>query len=281
MQCVKTLVDELNVLGKKMDQEDITDAILTGLDTTTYKPIIESVHARDTPISFHELHEKLINNELSLIQNSSPQSNLHQPTTAFAANKRPPQRTWNNNRPFNNPILPTPQQAQGTYNNSPLTLPSLPRTSYSNTSPQAHAMNTTNNSDSTWLFDSGASHHITSDLNALSLHTPYDGTDELVIGDGSSLLITHVGSLLLKFSTSTFKLKNVLCVPSISKHMLTLPEDTSNKFSIASIRVTHINGDDQLADALTKPLLHQRFHLLVSKIGLTSRSSILREHINT
>ncbi|KAL4591551.1 hypothetical protein LXL04_004520 [Taraxacum kok-saghyz] len=48
-----------------------------------------------------------------------------------------------------------------------------------------------------------------------------------------------------------------------------------------SLRVTYINGDDQLADALTKPLLKQRFHELLSKIGLLSRSSILREPINT
>ena len=52
------------------------------------------------------------------------------------------------------------------------------------------------------------------------------------------------------------------------------------KVQDGSIRVTHINGDDQLADALTKPLSSQRFHTLTSKIGLISRSSILREPIN-
>ncbi|KAK1407993.1 hypothetical protein QVD17_39622 [Tagetes erecta] len=40
------------------------------------------------------------------------------------------------------------------------------------------------NPNSSWLFDSGASHHITNDLQALSLHAPYDGTEELIIGDG-------------------------------------------------------------------------------------------------
>ena len=29
-----------------------------------------------------------------------------------------------------------------------------------------------------WLLDSGASHHVTHDLANLSLHTPYDGTEE-------------------------------------------------------------------------------------------------------
>ncbi|KAJ9548564.1 hypothetical protein OSB04_021107 [Centaurea solstitialis] len=53
------------------------------------------------------------------------------------------------------------------------------------------------------------------------------------------------------------------------------------KVQDGSIRVTHIKGDDQLADALTKPLLKHRYNTLLSKIGLLSRSSILREHINT
>ncbi|ONK68838.1 uncharacterized protein A4U43_C05F16540 [Asparagus officinalis] len=34
-----------------------------------------------------------------------------------------------------------------------------------------------------WLMDSGASHHITSDLANLALHHTYDGTEEVVIGD--------------------------------------------------------------------------------------------------
>lgn len=52
------------------------------------------------------------------------------------------------------------------------------------------------------------------------------------------------------------------------------------KVQQGTLRVTHIKGDDQLADGLTKPLLKDRFHLLFRKIGLNSRPSILRGHIN-
>lgn len=45
------------------------------------------------------------------------------------------------------------------------------------------------------------------------------------------------------------------------------------------LRVTHVSSMDQLADALTKPLPRTRFHGLLNKIGLTSRSSNLRGHI--
>lgn len=109
MQSIKTIVDELSILGKQMDEEDITDAVLTGLDSTTYKPVIEAIHARDTPISFHELHEKLINHELSLVQASSISTNIHQPVTAFAATKCPSYKPWNNRNSNNTPpLLPTP-----------------------------------------------------------------------------------------------------------------------------------------------------------------------------
>ncbi|KAJ9550636.1 hypothetical protein OSB04_014681 [Centaurea solstitialis] len=82
MQQIKTITDELASLGKKMDDEDVIDAILTGLDQSTYKPILDAIHARDTLISFNELHEKLINHELSIAQQITVPS-LHQPASVF------------------------------------------------------------------------------------------------------------------------------------------------------------------------------------------------------
>ena len=51
------------------------------------------------------------------------------------------------------------------------------------------------------------------------------------------------------------------------------------KVQKGTLCVTHISGDDQLVDALTKPLLRPRFHHLLSKIGLIHRPSILRGNI--
>ncbi|KAD0371270.1 hypothetical protein E3N88_44371 [Mikania micrantha] len=51
------------------------------------------------------------------------------------------------------------------------------------------------------------------------------------------------------------------------------------KVQAGSLRVTHISGDDQLADALTKPLLRPRFQMLISKIGLVPPSFILRGNV--
>lgn len=48
-----------------------------------------------------------------------------------------------------------------------------------------HAANTSTTPP--WLLDSGASHHVTSDLSNQSLHAPYNGSDDIMIGDGTSL----------------------------------------------------------------------------------------------
>ncbi|KAL4580579.1 hypothetical protein LXL04_016778 [Taraxacum kok-saghyz] len=93
MQNIKTVVDELAILGKKLDQEDITDAVMHGLDQSTYKPILDAIHARDSPIPFNELHEKLINHELALAQ-QAPSTNTHQPVTVFYANHQSNRKSW-------------------------------------------------------------------------------------------------------------------------------------------------------------------------------------------
>ncbi|PON47560.1 hypothetical protein PanWU01x14_243190, partial [Parasponia andersonii] len=72
MQFIRTCVDELALLSKPIDEEDLTDRILEGLGDE-YKSIADAVNARETPLTFDELHEKLINKEASLKhQSSSP-----------------------------------------------------------------------------------------------------------------------------------------------------------------------------------------------------------------
>ncbi|KAI4300091.1 hypothetical protein L6164_033507 [Bauhinia variegata] len=51
MQAIKRLVDKLALLGKPIDPKDIIDRVVDGLDTD-YQSVVNTVHARDTPISF-------------------------------------------------------------------------------------------------------------------------------------------------------------------------------------------------------------------------------------
>lgn len=108
MQAIKACADQLVALGKKMEHEDIIDRVLLGLDES-YNSVIESVNGRDTPISYEELHEKLINKEFSLHQ-ARPEPDL--PASVFAATTKPQKRTYG--RSSGSGSLPTPTATANT-----------------------------------------------------------------------------------------------------------------------------------------------------------------------
>lgn len=94
----------------------------------------------------------------------------------------------------------------------------LPQASYSNTISQQSSnqsgilsLSPSGYSNSTWLLDSGASHHITNDLQNLSLHSDYEGTNDIMIGNGKTLPITQIGSTSLHAPSKSFQLNNIFC----------------------------------------------------------------------
>jgi len=71
--------------------------------------------------------------------------------------------------------------------------------------------------------DTGATHHITSELQHLNLSSEaYDGQDHIRIGDGTGLPITHIGSASLTLTRRQYLLKQLLHVPSICKNLLSV-----------------------------------------------------------
>jgi len=92
------------------------------------------------------------------------------------------------------------------------------------TAPIANYTATASPKPPNWLLDSAASHHVTDDLNNLSLTSAYEGSDAIVIGDGTGLQITHAGHATLPTPSKDFALFNVLCVPSIKKNLLSVSQ---------------------------------------------------------
>ena len=93
--------------------------------------------------------------------------------------------------------------------------------------PQLHSQNASINcasisivKDKNWLLDSVASHNITGDLSNLSIHSEYDGIDEVILNDGSSLVVSHIGSLALHSLHRTFTLRDPLCVPNLCRNLI-------------------------------------------------------------
>lgn len=73
-----------------------------------------------------------------------------------------------------------------------------------------------------WYLDSGATHHMTNDLNNLTSYFPYKGFNSLHIGDGHGMRICHIGSCTLPYSHFTFLLRNILHVPTFTNNLLSL-----------------------------------------------------------
>lgn len=76
---------------------------------------------------------------------------------------------------------------------------------------------------SPWLADSGCNAHVTSDLSNLAISNEYNGEENIVVGNGTSLPISHTGSGTRPYSpSSSFKLSNLLCVPHIFTNLLSV-----------------------------------------------------------
>ena len=95
---------------------------------------------------------------------------------------------------------------------------------------QANTVNKDSGSDSSWLLDSSASHHVTRDLANLTLAYDYTGNDKLVVTNGKRLTITYSGSTSLPTSSSPLHLNNVLYVPDISQNLLSVSQLCQSNF---------------------------------------------------
>lgn len=49
----------------------------------------------------------------------------------------------------------------------------------------------------TWIVNSGASYHMTADINALTQVTPFEGSDKITIENGTGLSTHNIGSATL------------------------------------------------------------------------------------
>jgi hypothetical protein len=81
--------------------------------------------------------------------------------------------------------------------------------------------------DQNWYPNSGAPHHITSNLANLNLKAEeYGGFDQIRVGNGIGLSIKHIGTAQISTLSFKFQLNNVLHVPQIIKNLLSMHQFT-------------------------------------------------------
>ena len=231
LHTVKALVDEISLIDHPIADDDLTLYILNGLGSD-FQEIAAPIRAKEKPLTFEELHDLLIGHDAYLWRLETTTQQLV--ASANYSNRRPassfggqhskgnfkngygrnegssrqdsnkgsyrPSEGLNNSKKSNGQCKYTPKcQICDELGHIAKHCPHLhfvePTANYVATSPATNPK---------WLIDSRASHNITGDLANLSIHSEYDDIDEVVIGDGSGLHVSHVGSLVLKSPTRTF-----------------------------------------------------------------------------
>lgn len=83
-----------------------------------------------------------------------------------------------------------------------------------------------------WYPDSGASAYITNDGSQLQSAQPYLGNDQVIVGNGDYLPITHIGSIPVHTPKGILPLADVLVCPAITSPFC---------LSLNSHQTTHVN----------------------------------------
>jgi histone deacetylase 1/2 len=80
-------------------------------------------------------------------------------------------------------------------------------------------VNYNNNGGGGWNIDTGATDHITSELERLHAHERYHGNDQVHAANGVGMNISHIGNSIIPTHDQNIHLKDVLHVPDATKNL--------------------------------------------------------------
>ena len=235
---MKAYADELAAAGKALDDEELISYIITGLDLD-YNPVISTALGRVDPISVTEFTSQLLAFEqrLNLYQGSSSSSSF---SANVASRGRGGGRMFrgrgargrgNGGRGrgnFNNNSSSGKQKVQcqickkvGVH-----TASECWHRFDENFVPEDKSINVANYGeygvDSNWYTDTGASDHVTGEMDKMVIRDRYHGGDQVHTANGSGMDIEHIGHVICHAPGRKIHLKNVLHVPSAAKNLVSV-----------------------------------------------------------
>ncbi|KAG9444932.1 hypothetical protein H6P81_016272 [Aristolochia fimbriata] len=219
---VKTVVDDLAAVGQPLDDQTVTHYVVNGLYTVTLNRLLKQL--------LDKLIRSIASSYRAICKNWTPLNPLsmllHEVTAVVVAlvvadipevaarivvvvSEETSKIEICNKRGH------TVIQCHNRFNLS--SQPPAP--------PEARSTQLDNSSDSAWYIDSGASHHISSYASLLTDSGPYNGPDQVMLGDGSDLPISAIGTFNL---TLSLPLQEVISVPSSLKNLLSVSKLTAD-----------------------------------------------------
>jgi histone deacetylase 1/2 len=76
--------------------------------------------------------------------------------------------------------------------------------------------------DTNWYMDTGATDHITGELEKLTVRDRYHGGDQVHTSSGSGMEINHIGHSVLISPSNKLHLRNMLHVPQANKSLVSV-----------------------------------------------------------
>jgi hypothetical protein len=76
--------------------------------------------------------------------------------------------------------------------------------------------------DTNWYSDTGATDHITGELEKLTMKEKYNGREKIHAANGTGMDISHVGHAFVNSPSKQLHLRNVLHVPSAKKNLVSI-----------------------------------------------------------
>jgi histone deacetylase 1/2 len=76
--------------------------------------------------------------------------------------------------------------------------------------------------DTNWYLDTGATDHITGELEKLSVKEKYNGNDQVHTANGTGMDINCVGHTTIRSSNRNFLLRNILHIPTAQKNLVSV-----------------------------------------------------------
>uniref|UniRef100_A0ACD5TNX4 Uncharacterized protein n=1 Tax=Avena sativa TaxID=4498 RepID=A0ACD5TNX4_AVESA len=273
---MKGFADAMASAGKPLSDDEILGYMLAGLGPE-FEPLVASVTTRDEPLRLSSFYAFFLSAELRLEQQTSA-GEIHSSANAAARHSegnrggrggqggggqggqnRGGRGGQGQGRGRGNNRSNVKCQVCGKYGHEALRCRQRFNYSYQPEDNRDRSGNYSANSgsysvDPHWYMDSGATDHLTSDLDRLSVHERYGGKDKVQVANGAGLNISHVGHSTISGSSSKpLYLRNILHVPHISRNLLSTHRLVSDNNAFAEFH-PHVF---YLKDQTTKKILLQ------------------------
>ncbi|KAJ9541946.1 hypothetical protein OSB04_028452 [Centaurea solstitialis] len=245
---MKSIADELALVQNPVKDEDLMVHILCQLGDD-FKNVAQSLRLLDSKLSFPEFFGELVNFERELQTIVTPPlmatanfTQKHLRTNARPApyrrnmqsnfNGKPSRNQFPNGSNFNNGNRDSRTTIYCQYCNfaghEAKECRKLARflhenhVTTGNSMTQSKASPIANVTTSSYMFDTGASHHVDPDRASFHCVSEYGGLDEISLSNGNTLSITHIGQTHLPTPHGFLNLKDVRCVPQIKNKLISV-----------------------------------------------------------